>query len=186
MMKKSVLIIAAMLIFGGMLSAQKSLTFGDEIKLGLPSEKAKFGKVSLYEGQQSLNVQRGYYRSSYTRGCGFVIRPELYRGFYLSLGYQINPFVQPFLSIGVGDGYGLVCSAGARIYTNEGNWAGMIDVRANCDIAYELYGASLVGGASYKDLDFGTGLSFLTNSRKENHLLWVLSVGWNIRCYKHR
>ena len=172
-MKKTLFLIAAMLIFGEMLS-QNSLTFGDEIKLGLPLEKAKFEKISLYEGKQTLGAQRGNYRPSYTRGSGFV-----------TLGYQINPFVQPFLSIGVG-GDGLASSAGARIYTNEGNWAGMIDVRADYNIDYELFGASLVAGASYKDLDFGTGLSYLTNGQKKNYLLWVLSVGWNIRCYKHR
>lgn len=184
-MKKRCLIVAAMLLLGGMLSAQTSLTFGDATKLDLPSGSTKLENISLHDGQQSLNVQQGNYLSSYTRGSGFVIRPELYRGFYLSLGYQINPFVQPFLSIGAG-GDGLATSAGARIYTNEGNWAGMIDVRADYNIDYELYGASIVGGASYKDLDFGTGLSYLTNGGNKNHLLWVLSVGWNIRCYRHR
>ena len=184
-MKKTGLIIVAILLLNGMLFAQTSLTYGDAIKLGVPTEDTRLESVSLYEEQKSMNVQHGNYRSSYTRGSGFVIRPEFYRGLYLSLGYQINPFVQPFLSIGAG-GDGLASSAGARIYTNEGNWAGMIDVRADYNIDYELYGASLVGGASYKDLDFGTGLSYLTNGGKKNYLLWVLSVGWNIRCYKHR
>ena len=184
-MKKIGFIVAAILFLNGMLFAQTSLTFGDEIKLGIPVGNTKFGNVSLYDGQQSLNVQQVKYPSSYTRGSGFVIRPELYRGIYLSIGYQINPFVQPFLSIGAG-GDGLASAAGARIYTNEGIWAGMIDVRADYNIDYELYGASLVGGASYKDLDFGTGLRYLTNGGKKNYLLWVLCVGWNIRCYKHR
>ena len=184
-MKKLGFIITAILFLNGMLFAQTSLTYGDGIKLGIPGGNTRFESVSLYDGQQSLNVQQGNYRSSYTRGSGFVIRPELYRGFYLSLGYQINPFVQPLLSIGIG-GDVLASSVGARIYTNEGDWAGMIDVRANYNIDYELYGASLVGGASYKDLDFGTGLRYLTNGGKKNYLLWVLCVGWNIRCYKHR
>ena len=184
-MKKEGFIIAAILFLNGMLFAQTSLNYGDGIKLGNPAGNTRLESVSLYEGQQSMNVQQGKYSSSYTRGSGFVIRPELYRGFYLTLGYQINPYVQPLLSIGIG-GDGLASSAGARIYTNEGNWAGMIDIRADYNIDYELYGGSLVGGASYKDLDFGTGISFLTNGGKKNYLLWVLSVGWNIRCYKHR
>jgi len=184
-MKKVGFIIAAILFLNGMLFAQTSLTYVDGIKLGIPAGNTRLESVSLYDGQQSLNVQQGNYRSSYTRGSGFVIRPELYRGFYLSLGYQINPFVQPLLSVGIG-GDGFACSAGTRIYTNEGDWAGMIDVRANYNIDYELYGVSLVGGASHKDLDFGGGLAYLTNGGNQNHLLGVISVGWNIRCYKHR
>ena len=184
-MKKIGFIIIAIMFLNGALFAQTSLTYGDGIKLGVSTKSTRFENVSLYDGQQSLNVQHGKYPSSYTRGSGFVIRPELYRGFYLSLGYQINPFVQPFLSIGAG-GDGLASSAGARIYTKEGEWAGMIDVRANYNIDYELFGASLVGGASYKDLDFGGGLAYLTNGGNKNHLLGVISVGWNIRCYKHR
>ncbi len=184
-MKKLGFFITAILLLNGMLFAQTSFTYGESIKLGVPTENTYLESVSLYEGQQALKVQQGNYRSSYTRGSGFVIRPELYRGFYLSLGYQINPFVQPLLSIGIG-GDGLVSSVGARIYTNEGDWAGMIDARANYNIDYELYGASLVGGASYKDLDFGGGLSYLTNGDSKNYLLAVISVGWNIRCYKHR
>ncbi len=184
-MKKLGLIITAILLLNGMLFAQTSLIYGDGIKLGIPAGNTRLESVSLYEGQQSMNVQQGKYISSYTRGSGFVIRPELYRGFYLSLGYQINPFVQPLLSIGIG-GDGLASSVGVRIYTNEGIWAGMIDVRANYNIDYELYGASLVGGASYKDLDFGGGLAYLTNGRSQNYLLGVISVGWNIRCYRHR
>lgn len=41
-------------------------------------------------------------KTEFTRGKGFVIRPELYSGVNATLGYQINPYVQ--LSGGFGFG----------------------------------------------------------------------------------
>ena len=65
----------------------------------------------------------------YTRGSGFVIRPELYSGLFATLGYQINPYVQLSGGVGFGlDQYGGVITAfGIRTYTSEKPWAAMFD-----------------------------------------------------------
>ena len=136
---------------------------------------------------------------SYTRGRGFFIRPELYGGLFLNVGYQINPYVQ--LSVGPGgtlfinqsgnnisvDFSGIV-HGGVRVYTSDNPWAGMIDYHAGVikegkNLAQRH---SLVGGASYKDLDFGGGLQFVFGPNTQVLAYGVLvTVGYNIRFYKH-
>ena len=49
----------------------------------------------------------GFSSGGFTRGSGFVIRPELYSGLFATLGYQINPYVQLSGGFGFGlDAYG--------------------------------------------------------------------------------
>ena len=120
--------------------------------------------------------------SSFTRGQGFVIRPELYRGLFVNFGYQINPYVQTFLSVGYGDG--LESALGVRAYTGDADWVAMFDLRFSLT-NFVLPGVSLVAGASYKDLDFGAGLKYYTDGY-HYLIMSVISVGWNIRCYEHR
>ena len=127
-------------------------------------------------------VNTAFEGNLFSRGKGFVIRPELYRGFFASLGYQINPYVQTFMSVGFGDG--LEGALGVRAYTGDANWVAMFDLRISLT-NFVLPGVSLVAGASYKDLDFGCGLKYYTDG--EYYLIMpVFSVGWNIRCYEHR
>ena len=136
---------------------------------------------------------------SYTRGRGFFIRPELYGGLFVNVGYQINPYVQ--LSVGPGgtlfinqsgsnvsvDFSGMV-HGGVRVYTGKNPWTGFVDYhvgafRYNRD---PVWRHSLVGGASYKDLDFGGGLQvmFGPNSQVIGYGPLV-TVGYNIRFYRH-
>ena len=136
---------------------------------------------------------------SYTRGRGFFIRPELYGGLFVNVGYQINPYVQ--LSVGPGgsllmsqsgsnisvDFTGMV-HGGVRIYTNDKPWAGMIDYHAGVlkngkNLAQRH---SLVGGASYKDLDFGGGLQIMFGPNAQVIGYGpLITVGYNIRFYEH-
>lgn len=164
-MKKFAFLIAAMLFISGTFYAQTLVTYE-----GL--------KLSEFENQQSLQMSG----SSFTRGHGFVIRPEFYRGIYASFGYQFNPFIQSYFSIGYGDAMTLY--VGLRCYTNDSNWAGMFDTR----FGFNGYGfnQSLIGGASYKDLDFGLGWLFYYPGDIDFTILPAISIGWNIRCYPHK
>ena len=172
-MKKNIIILAAMLLGGNMFAQSALLSrLTDGFESGLTYQSSL--------SNNSVTYSRGY--SSYTRGTGFYIRPELYRGLYVTLGYQFNPYVQSLVSIGYGDG--LTGSIGARAYTNDGNWAAMFDMRLS-SINFSIHGVSFVAGAAYKDLDFGVGGSFYTDGYYYL-IVPVITVGWNIRCYDHR
>ena len=135
----------------------------------------------------------------YTRGRGFFVRPDLYGGFFANVGYQISPYVQ--VSVGPGalflinntgnnvsvDLAGTV-HGGVRVYTGKNPWTGFVDYhvgafRYNRD---PVWRHSLVGGASYKDLDFGAGMqvNFGPNSQVIGYGP-VITVGYNFRFYKH-
>lgn len=136
----------------------------------------------------------------YTRGRGFFVRPELYGGLFVNVGYQISPYVQ--VSVGPGgtlfinqsgsnvsvDFTGMI-HGGVRVYTNGNNpWSALIDYhvgayRYNSD---PVWRHSLVGGASYKDLDFGAGfqMMFAPNAQVFGYGPLV-TVGYNFRFYKH-
>ena len=172
---KKFIILAAGLFMGEILFAQTAL-------LSTPTTINK-NSLILKETETTKNYSNlsgGY--SSFTRGSGFFIRPEIYRGLFATFGYQINPFVQTSLSIGYGDG--LTGSMGVRAYTADANWAAMFDLRFSL-INFGILGTSLAAGASYKDLDFGVGGSFYTDGYYYL-IVPLLTVGWNIRCYDHR
>lgn len=135
----------------------------------------------------------------YTRGSGFFVRPDVYGGFFANVGYQISPYVQ--VSVGPGalflinntgnnvsvDLAGTV-HGGVRVYTGKNPWTGFVDYhvgafRYNRD---PVWRHSLVGGASYKDLDFGAGMqvNFGPNSQVIDYGP-VITVGYNFRFYKH-
>lgn len=137
---------------------------------------------------------------SYTRGRGFFIRPELYGGLFANVGYQISPYVQ--LSVGPGGtlfinqsgnnisiDFSAMAHGGVRVYTSDNPWAGMIDYHMGIllnDGKHLGQRHSLVGGASYKDLDFGGGLQVLLEPYNQSIGVGVLvTVGYNIRFYKH-
>ena len=139
------------------------------------------------------------FAQDYTRGSGFFVRPDVYGGFFANVGYQISPYVQ--VSVGPGalflinntgnnvsvDLAGTV-HGGVRVYTGKNPWTGFVDYhvgafRYNRD---PVWRHSLVGGASYKDLDFGAGLqiNFGPNSQVIGYGP-VITVGYNFRFYKH-
>ena len=139
-------------------------------------------EVGSADGLETYSLMPREGDNTFSRGKGFVIRPELYRGLFASFGYQINPYLQTFLSVGYGDG--LESAIGLRAYTSDANWAAMFDLRFSLT-NFVLPGLSLVGGASYKDLDFGGGLKYYTDGYYYL-IMPVISVGWNIRCYEHK
>ena len=165
-MKRFAFLITTLLFLSGTAFSQTKVTYD-----GL--------KLSEFESQNQQSSNMKSY--SFTRGRGFFIRPEFYRGLFATCGYQFNPYLQTFLSAGYGDD--ITFAAGVRVYTNDNNGAGMIDTRAGLNgYGYIL---SLVGGASYKDWDFGIGgMAYI-----DVHQTWlvpVISVGWNYRCYQHQ
>ena len=126
---------------------------------------------------------------NFTRGSGFVIRPELYSGLFATIGYQINPYVQ--LSGGVGVGLdqngGTAITLGVRTYTSDIAWAAMFDYHigfANIE-GIDLTRHTFICGASYKDFDFGTGLMYIRYGNSSGIGLSI-TAGYNIRYYKHR
>lgn len=132
---------------------------------------------------QTFNVKENSKEStSFSRGKGFVIRPEIHRGLYASFGYQFSPYLQSFLAVGYGDG--LEGALGLRAYTGDAKWAAMFDLRFGLT-NFVLPGVSLVAGASYKDFDFGGGLKYYTDGY-QYVIMPVISIGWNIRLYEHR
>lgn len=178
MKKQVILIVVAMLI-----TAQGKVQASSNEMLATNTETITIVNT-VFEGTDGLEKYSLMPREGnlFSRGQGFVIRPELYRGFFASLGYQINPYVQTFMSVGFGDG--LEGALGVRAYTGDANWVAMFDLRISLT-NFVLPGVSLVAGASYKDLDFGCGLKYYTDG--EYYLIMpVISVGWNIRCYEHR
>ena len=128
-------------------------------------------------------------KKEYTRGSGFVIRPELYSGLFATLGYQINPYVQ--LSGGVGFGLdqygGMATTFGIRTYTSEKPWAAMFDYHIGFASiqGLSLIRHTIVGGVSYKNFDIGAGVMYLTDGYVDA-LGLSITIGYNIRCYKHR
>lgn len=133
--------------------------------------------------------------STFTRGQGFLVRPEMYGGFLLNVGYQFNPYFQVTVGAGVTIDPSTIAQAGVRVYTNKGNWAGMIDYhycRGNYrgTNSYGTYSNRitahrLVGGASFKDLDFGGGIQLVTLGSQIG-IGPAITVGYNIRFYKHK
>ena len=125
--------------------------------------------------------------NTFTRGKGFFARPEVFGGFFLNGGYQFNPYIQASLGAGITIDPVFVVHGGARVYTGVKKWAGMFDYHVGvCNYAgYFLTRHTLIGGASYKDLDFGAGIHYLTLGGVGG-LGPALCIGWNIRFYQHR
>ena len=136
---------------------------------------------------------------SYTRGKGFFVRPDMYGGFFANVGYQFNPYVQVSAGPGLmliigntGNNYTLdfagTVHGGVRVYTGKKPWTGFVDYhvgafRYNTD---PIWRHALVGGASYKDLDFGGGVQLMFGPG--SHVIGaggLITVGYNFRFYKH-
>ena len=135
------------------------------------------------------NNEKDSTKNVYTRGNGFIVRPELYSGLFATIGYQINPYVQLSGGIGFGlDEYGgLVTNLGARAYTSPTSWAAFIDYHIGFISiqGINLTRHTIVGGVSYKDFDLGGGIMYLTYGFN-NAIGLSITIGYNIRCYKHR
>ena len=128
-------------------------------------------------------------KMEYTRGSGFVIRPELNNGVLATLGYQINPYVLIEGSVGfdLSGSAALITAIGVRAYTSRKPWAAFFDYRIGAESVSGLSIArhTIVAGACYKDFDFGAGLIYGTDGQTSITGLSI-SIGYNIRCYKHR
>lgn len=182
-MKKSIFLFTVLIICG-IASAQSAL-----LSSPVESNDCSLKPESNYHLGLSITeteLSSGY--SSFTRGSGFFIRPELHGGLFATFGYQINPFIQTELSFGLGHlaygFWGLSSSLGARAYTADADWAAMFDLRFSI-FNFSVLGTTFAAGASYKDLDFGAGLSYYTDGYYYL-IVPLLTVGWNIRCYDHR
>ncbi len=135
---------------------------------------------------------------SYTRGKGFFVRPDIYGGLFANVGYQFNPYVQISAGPGVlllinntgnlSIDFAVTAHGGIRVYTGQNPWTGMIDYHVGTFRyeGYQVWRHALVGGASYKDLDFGAGLQvmFVPNSQVIGYGP-LFTVGYNFRFYKH-
>lgn len=180
-MKKNIFIVAFCLLMG-MVNAQTSeeliIAYNSEVKT-----LEQYSILSNLETTESAPMLANSYYSSFGRDEGFVIRPELYRGIYASFGYQVNPYFQPFASIGfVLDYYlgtGVYGAVGCRAYTSESKWAAMFDLRASI-INFGILGISATVGASWKNLDFGLGYEYYTDGYYYLAMP-VLTIGYNIR-----
>lgn len=123
----------------------------------------------------------------YTRGSGFVVRPEMYSGFFATIGYQINPFVQISGGIGFGLDGGFGTTLGLRTYTSDTPWSAIFDYHIGLVniMGVGLIRHTIVGGVSYKDFDIGAGLLYLTDGY-DSGIGLSITLGYNIRCYEHR
>lgn len=127
--------------------------------------------------------------STYNRGQGFVMRPEMYGGFFFNAGYQFNPYIQVTGGAGITLDPVCIVHVGARAYTSPNKWAAMFDYHIGNLVGYNLWRNSIVAGAAYKDLDFGVGLQYISgnvNGQLAAGAGLLITVGWNIRCYPHR
>ena len=182
MRKRIIIAVAAMLSvmqLNAQMSNQKGVFETPETNTTAVSH---FSQGDVTKGFSYYNMSSNQSNNSFSRGKGFVIRPELYRGLFVNFGYQINPYIQTFACFGYGDG--VESGLGLRAYTGDADWVAMFDLRFSLT-DFSFPGTSLVAGASYKDLDFGAGVKCYTDGYYYL-LVSVLTVGWNIRCYEHR
>lgn len=124
---------------------------------------------------------------------GFFVRPSLYGGAFVDAGYQFNPYIQASVGGGISlmvrniSGVAIdpayVAHGGIRVYTSKNRWAGMIDYHAGyCNfLGKDFLRQSLVGGASFDNLDFGGGLYLMNNTKGEYAYGFLVTVGWNFR-----
>lgn len=137
------------------------------------------------EGDSGTVIQQK--PNTFTRGKGFLARPEVFGGFFLNGGYQFSPYVQASLGVGITIDPVFVTHGGIRVYTGVKKWTGMFDYHVGfCNYSgYFLTRHTLIGGASYKDFDFGAGIHFLTAGGAAA-ISPAIAIGWNIRFYEHR
>ncbi|MBQ8703136.1 MAG: hypothetical protein IJ524_02020 [Bacteroidales bacterium] len=142
--------------------------------------------ASMQANAQTTDDQQ---KMDYTRGSGFVIRPELNNGLLATLGYQINPYVMLEGSLGfdLSGSAAMTTVIGVRAYTSSKPWAAFFDYRVGAESVsgYSITRHTIVAGAAYKDFDFGAGVIFGTDGTTSVTGLSI-SIGYNIRCYKHR
>ena len=81
----------------------------------------------------------------------------------------------------------MITVIGIRAYTSGKPWAAFFDYRVGAESIsmYSFTRHTIVAGAAYKDFDFGAGVVFCTDGVTSATGL-SLSIGYNIRCYKHR
>ena len=81
----------------------------------------------------------------------------------------------------------LVTVIGIRAYTSDKSWAAFFDYHGGFESlsGINVGRHTIVAGASYKDLDFGAGIGYASLGEYSGTGLSI-TLGYNIRCYKHR
>ena len=178
---KNKIILFGMILLCGRVFAQSALLTHPVISSDLANNyELTFSSMT----QSTTSFSKDY--SSYTRGSGFFLRPELDREISIKAGYQINPFVQVYGGAGFDPWLGGIGgSLGARAYTNDGKWSAFFDLRLG-GLSIGAVSSSLIAGAAYKDFDFGAGFTYYTDGYTYILAPTFLIIGYNIRCYDHR
>lgn len=127
--------------------------------------------------------------SSYTRGNGWLLRPET--GFFFNVGYQINPN----LSVSAGPGFSLYATgsaqfkagfsldADARYYLFDRPFTPMATLKIGT-YSFSYFVGEVLVGVTLKDWDFQVGYALTPGMYTNGGLAW--SIGYNFRLYPHK
>lgn len=127
--------------------------------------------------------------SDYTRGSGWLLRPET--GLFLNFGYQFNPN----LSVSAGPGFSLYLTemtkingnfslnADVRYYFLDKKVSPMVTLRAGT-IAFSYFIGQVLAGVALKDWDLQAGWIFTPGMYTNGSV--SIAVGYNFRFYPHK
>lgn len=123
-------------------------------------------------------------KKEFSRGSSLIIRPELYSGLFVEVGYQFNPYLQTSGGVGFGlDGIGgAMLTLGVRAYATQTKWTPFVDYHIGSFnyLGYNFIRHTIVGGVSFKNLDLGAGFMNLTDGY-DSALGLSITLGYNIR-----
>ena len=127
--------------------------------------------------------------SNYTRGSGWLLRPET--GIFLNVGRQFNPH----LSISVGPGFSAYGTENAKLkldwalngdvryYMFDKKFTPMATLRVGT-FSFSYFFAQALAGVTWKDWDFQVGYLFTPGMYTSGNISW--SIGYNFRFYSHK
>lgn len=123
-------------------------------------------------------------KKEFSRETSLIIRPELYSGLFVEVGYQFNPYVQACGGVGFGlDGIGgAMLTLGVRAYVTQTKWAPFVDYHIGTlnYMGINFIRNTIVGGVSYKNFDVGAGFLNITDGY-DSGLGLSITLGYNIR-----
>lgn len=127
----------------------------------------------------------------FDRSKGFVVRPEIYSGFFVEFCYQISPSLQ--VGLGVGKEIDLLGSnpsvtdivLGVRAYGSAKRWTIFSDYHIALSLVngYAIPVHRLTLGPSYKYFDCGVGLYYFTFDGT-TYISPSITLGYNFRFRK--